>query len=65
MATLETGTTELLNQVRAQIIKWELSKPGSREENEAAEAATRAMSELDVALCSGAELPAEWNRGRG
>lgn len=65
LATLDTDTTEMLSQVREQILKWETARPGSREENEAAEAATRLMSELDAALCAGADLPEPWKKARG
>jgi hypothetical protein len=56
----ETGTTAMLSEVRQQIHRWETAPPGSREENEAAEAATRAMAELDSALCAGGHLPVPW-----
>lgn len=64
MATTEAETTELLTEVRDQIMKWEAAKPGSREENDAAEAATRYMCELDAALCDGADLPEPWKKAR-
>ena len=56
----EIETTELLRTVRTQIINWERAPFGGREEFEAAEAATRAMAELDRALCNGAPLPRPW-----
>ena len=56
----ETGTTAMLSEVRRQIHEWEIAPPGSRRENEAAEAATRAMAELDSALCAGGHLPVPW-----
>src|SRR2546430_1838308 len=59
-AKTAADTTKMLSEVRRQILKWESAPPGSREENEAAEAATRAMAELDAALCDGADLPVPW-----
>lgn len=56
------STTLILSELRQEIQKWELATPGSREENEAAEAATRLMAELDIALCDGADLPDPWRR---
>ncbi len=55
-------TTALLLEQRKQHLRWELADRGSREEYEAAEAATRAAAELDSALCDGADLPVEWQR---
>jgi hypothetical protein len=55
-----TDTTRLLSEIRRQTLRWESAAPRSREENEAAEAATRAMAELDAALCDGAGLPVPW-----
>ena len=61
----ESGTTALLSEVRRQILAWETAPYDSRAEKEAAEASTRAMSELDTALCGGAELPAPWKKAAG
>lgn len=60
MAAETTDTTKLLSDLRQQIQSWETAPPGSRKENEAAEAATRLMSELDTALCDGGHLPIPW-----
>ncbi len=59
--TSNADTTALLSEVRLQTQLWERSSPiGGRKEFEAAEAATRAMAELDAALCDGAPLPVPW-----
>lgn len=55
-------TTEILYEMRAQILRWERAPVGSREENEAAEAATRLASELDITLCEDGELPEPWRQ---
>lgn len=57
-------TTALLMEQRKQNILWEQAPPGSRQENEAAEAATRTAAELDAALCDGAPLPIPWQRAQ-
>lgn len=53
-------TTALLMLQRKKNLEWEQAPPGTRQEQEAAEAATRAAAELDVALCEGAPLPVPW-----
>lgn len=57
-------TNTLLGEVRKLVRAWEAAKPGSRAEYEAAEAATRVMAELDVALCEGAHPPVPWQRAQ-
>jgi hypothetical protein len=56
-------TTALLTKIRLQTHLWEQAT-NLRGETEAAEAATRAMAELDVALCEGAPLPVPWQRAQ-
>jgi len=54
----------LLTEIRKQVLAWEVAPVGSRQEYEAAEAATRAMAELDIALCDGTHLPVPWQRAQ-
>jgi hypothetical protein len=56
----KTDTTALLAEQRKWIRAWEQAPFGSREEFEAAEAATRAAEELDRAMCEGAHPPVPW-----
>ena len=60
MSKSNADTTAMLTALRQQILTWEKSPPGSREETEAAEASTRLMAQLDAALCDGAHLPVPW-----
>lgn len=62
--TSNVDTTALLNTQRQKNLEWEQAPPGSRQEQEAAEAATRAAAELDAALCDGAPLPVPWQRAQ-
>ena len=55
------SASELRSECLDRILDWERAEPGSRREQEAAEAFTRAFSELDACLTDGTSaLPPEW-----
>lgn len=60
MSKSDADTTAMLVEIRKQTLLWEQATCGSREDFDAAEAATRVMAELDAALCMGAHLPVPW-----
>jgi hypothetical protein len=55
------SASELRSECLDRILDWETAEAGSRREREAAEAFTRAFSELDACLTDGTSvLPPEW-----